>query len=96
MCGWGAGRHAHRRSRSIETVGPGEAYRQELERIGSMDKASDSRSIAFLEQSFTFFFCNTSCLTSGSGAQIQSALLTVLHLDPHSVTCENVHVTGSG
>ncbi|BDA43325.1 hypothetical protein COCOBI_04-3370 [Coccomyxa sp. Obi] len=36
------GRHAHRRSRSIETVGPGEAYRQELERIGSMDKGSDS------------------------------------------------------
>ncbi|CAL8468694.1 g8234 [Coccomyxa elongata] len=37
-----SGRHAHRRSRSIEVGGPGEAYRQELERIGSMDKGSES------------------------------------------------------
>lgn len=42
----GAGRQPHRRSRSIETLGWGgdarEAYRLELERIGSMDKGSEA------------------------------------------------------
>lgn len=44
---WVAGRQPHRRSRSIETLGAAgdvraQAYRLELERIGSMDRASDT------------------------------------------------------
>ncbi len=90
MCGWGAGRHAHRRSRSIEVGGPGEAYRQELERIGSMDKGSESRSIAFLKQLFICIFPATarvglSPTIDGSGQHLQPAPLTVMHCDPQRV-----------
>ncbi len=59
MC-WEAGRQPHRRSRSIETLGPGgdarEAYRMQLERIGSMDRNSDTGRSAATTYTGTLFF----------------------------------------
>lgn len=82
LCVGEAGRQPHRRSRSIETLGPGgdarEAYRMQLERIGSMDRNSDTGRSAATTYTGTLSF--TAVSTCAIGMQQDSLTRTsVLH-----------------